>query len=241
MNRKNSKNISSVAKRSISILVFVIIFGLLIQPSAFATKGILVVYSGDDETKLIAESIKDSLDCELLEIKDLKDRSGIGGYFSTKFDYWFDRHTQIEPLHPDFASYPIVVIVSPVKKWLLNPAIHTMMDKNSLKDNMVFIVTTSKQNIKRYDSYDDNASFWQKRQRNKIRKWRSKSQKVAQQSGAQIIGHFHITTKGKSDKQLQEMAAQIFSSEGRDLPQWLLKAKNLPLWMLSNGYYGAGE
>ena len=67
-----------------------------------------------------------------------------------------------------------------------------------LEDNMLFIVTISEMDIKRYDSYDDNASYWKRHARNKVRKWRKKSWKVARESGANILGHVHKSVPCKS-------------------------------------------
>ena len=212
----------------------VISFTMFLIPGAFAREGILVIHSNQEESKMVAKAVSDSIDGTLLEIKDLKKRTGITGYFSAKLDDWFNRNTSIEPLHPDLASYPLVIIVSAVKKWKMETPIRTMMNENSLEDNMLFIVTISEMDIKRYDSYDDKASYWKRRARNKVRKWREKSWKVSKESGVKILGHVHISTNDKNDDEIQKIAANIFNYQGENAPAWLFKADNLPTWMLTN-------
>jgi flavodoxin len=221
--------------RNLTVGIIVIAFTMILIPKAFAREGILVVHTNQEDSKLVAQAVSASLDGTLLEIKDLKKRSGISGYFSSKFDSWFDRTTPIDPLHPDLVSYPLIVIVSSVKKkGQLETPISTLMKKNSLKDNMLFVVTYSELDIKRYDSYNDNASYWKRRARNKVRKWRKKSWKVSKESGAKILGHVHIATKDKTDDEIQGVASKIFNFQAENVPSWLFKADDLPTWMLAN-------
>ena len=211
----------------ISITMFLI-------PGAFAREGILVIHSNQEKSKMVAQAVSDSIEGKLLEVKDLKKRTGIAGYFSIKFDDWFNRNTDIDPLHPDLESYSLVIIVSAVKKWKMETPIRTMMNENSLEDKMLFVVTTSEMDIKRYDSYDDNVSFWKQRARNKVRKWRKKSWKVAEASGAKMLGHVHITTTDKTDEEIQSLASDIFNYQAENAPSWLFKADDLPTWILTN-------
>ena len=220
--------------RNLTVGIIVIAFTMILIPKAFAREGILVIHTNQEKSKMVAQAVSDSIDGTLLEIKDLKKRTGITGYFSTKFDDWFNRNTSIEPLHPDLASYPMVIIVSAVKKWKMETPIRSMMNENSLEDNMLFIVTISEMDIKRYDSYDNKASYWKRRARNKVRKWREKSWKVSKESGAEILGHVHISTNDKNDDEIQKIAANIFNYQAESAPAWLFKADNLPTWMLTN-------
>jgi hypothetical protein len=220
--------------RNLTVGIIVIAFTMILIPKAFAREGILVIHTNQERSKMVAQTVSDSIDGTLLEIKDLKKRTGITGYFSTKFDDWFNRNTSIEPLHPDLSSYSLVIIVSAVKKWKMETPIRTMLNKNSLKDKMLFILTTSDMNIKRYDSYDDNASYFNRRARNKVRKWRENSWKVSKDSGAKILGHVHISTNDKNDDEIQKIAANIFNYQAENAPAWLFKADNLPTWMLTN-------
>jgi hypothetical protein len=219
--------------RNLTVGIIVLAFTMILIPKAFAREGILVIHTNLERSKMVAQAVSASLDGTLLEIKDLKKRTGITGYFSTKFDGWFNRNTSIEPLHPDLASYPLVIIVSAVKKWKLETPIRTMMNENSLNDNMLFMVTTSELDIKRYDSYDDNASYWKRRARNKVRKWRKKSWEVSKESGAKILGHVHITTTGKTNEEIQSLASDIFNFQSENPPEWLFKSDILPTWMLT--------
>ena len=220
--------------RNLTVGIIVIAFTMILISKAFAREGILVIHTNQEKSKMVAQAVSYSIDGTLLEIKDLKKRTGISGYFSTKLDDWFNRKTSIEPLHPDLASYPLVIIVSAVKKWKMETPIRTMMNENSLEDNMLFIVTISDMDIKRYDSYDDNASYWKRRARNKVRKWRKKSWKVAEASGAKMLGHVHITTTDKTDEEIQSLAADIFNYQAENAPSWLFKADDLPTWVLTN-------
>jgi len=166
-------------------MIYIIIsFTMILVPGVFAREGILVIHTTKAKSKIAAQAVSESLDGTLLEIKDLRKHSGITGWISIKFDGLFNRDIPIDPIHPDLASYPLVVIVSAVKKWKMETPLQTLMNKNTLKDNMLFMVTTSELDIKRYDSYDDHAPYLKRRARNKVRKWREKSLKVLKKSGA---------------------------------------------------------
>lgn len=220
--------------RPVLTLLLIFFTVMVFSTQSQARSGILIVHTSQSKNPLIAKALAESLDGTLLEIRALKKRSGITGYFSTKSDVWFDRDTPIDPLHPDLAPYPLVVIVSSVKKGQLETPIRTLMRKNNLKDNMLLMVTNSKQDIKRYDSYDDDASYWKRRARNKVRKWRKKSLKFSEESGAKVIGHVHLATTGQTDGDLEKMAADIFNFKSEYPPEWLFKTDDLPTWILAN-------
>jgi len=44
------------------------------------SKAIVIYYSRTGDTRVVARTIQAALDCDLREIKDLKDRSGIKGF-----------------------------------------------------------------------------------------------------------------------------------------------------------------
>lgn len=231
------KNKNSSRQFLVKILIMsymLIVITMYLTPAAFAREGILVIHTSQEKSKMVAQAISDSVDGKLLEIKDLKNHTGFFGYLSTKFDDWFNRDTSIEPLHPDLTSCSLVIIVSAVNKWKMEIPIRTMMNENSLEDKMLFIVTTSDLDIKRYDSYDDSASYWNRRARNKVRKWREKSWEVSKKSGAKILGHVHIATNDKKDDDVQKIAANIFNFHAENAPSWLFKADDLPTWILTN-------
>ncbi len=217
------------------LMIFIVLsFTMILIPGVFARDGILVIYSSNEKNKIAAQAVSDALDGTILEINDLKKRTGITGYFSTKFDGWFNRNTIIDPVHADLESFPLVVIVSSVKKWQMEISLRTFINKNRFEDTMLFVVTTSEMDIKRFDSYDDNASCLKRRAQNKVRKWRKKSWKVARKSGAKILGHVHISTKDKNDDEIQKTASNIFNYHSENAPEWLFKAEDLPTWMLTN-------
>ena len=52
-----------------------------VQGSQNTSKALVLYYSRTGDTRMVARTIQESLDCDLQEIKDLKDRSGIKGFF----------------------------------------------------------------------------------------------------------------------------------------------------------------
>ncbi len=83
-------------------------------------KNLVVYYSRTNNTKLVAETIRDEIGADLLEIKDKKNRSGPIGYVIGAVDAFREKHTSIEYEEVNLKDYDTVYIGTPV--WAAKPA-----------------------------------------------------------------------------------------------------------------------
>lgn len=106
-------------------------------------KKILVVYySRTGVTKLVAETIKNTLNCDLEEIVDLKDRKGPIKYALAGRDALKGSTTEIKPMKFNPGDYDVVIFGCPV--WASNvvPALRTYIEKYKASLKEVAFFTT---------------------------------------------------------------------------------------------------
>jgi flavodoxin len=77
-------------------------------------KQLVVYYSRTGTTRKIAEAIVEVLKCDIEEIRDLKDRSGVLGWLSSGMDATLKRLTKIEKLGRLPELFDVTVIGTPV-------------------------------------------------------------------------------------------------------------------------------
>ncbi len=196
--------------------------------------GILVAYySRSGKSEVFAKALSKHLGTDLLKIGDRKDRSGSWGFMSSAFDSYAGRQADIDPLHPDFTAYNVIVLVSPIWNWKLCTPISTLIDKNNLTGKKMVVITTANIDVKKYDRFGDDASWAKRFLRDYLRKSRDEMRKMAVRSGAKIIGHYHIATKDKTEEDLQREAGKMMRNLGTMVHEWVLKNEELPWWMLN--------
>lgn len=96
-------------------------------------KALVVFYSRTGNTKKVGESIASGLKCDIEEIIDMKDRSGILGYMLAGMDSSLKRSSAIKDIQRDAASYDIVIIGSPVWAWNVPAPLRSYLSEE--KDN----------------------------------------------------------------------------------------------------------
>ena len=77
-------------------------------------KALVVFYSRTGNTKMIAESIADSLNCDIEEIEDSEKRSGIIGYIKSGYEAARDKLSVIKQPKYDPSQYELLIIGTPV-------------------------------------------------------------------------------------------------------------------------------
>ncbi|MCY6370776.1 flavodoxin family protein [Clostridium ganghwense] len=106
-------------------------------------KKILVVfYSRSGITKKVAHEIKDTVKCDIEEIHDKTNRSGIIGFLKSGYQAAKGRTTDITPPKISPSNYDLVVLATPVWASHTSCAIRTYI--NSFKDNfkqVAFVAT----------------------------------------------------------------------------------------------------
>ena len=104
-------------------------------------KKILVVYyTRTGVSKLVAETIKDKLNCDIEEIVELKNRMGALQYILAGKDALKGNTTEIKPMTKNPSDYDLVIIGGPVWASHTVPAIRTYIEKykNDFKEVAFF-------------------------------------------------------------------------------------------------------
>jgi flavodoxin len=94
-------------------------------------KTLIVYYSRTGNTKMVAESLATSLNCDIEEIKDTEKRSGIIGYIKSGYETSRDKLPVIKEPEYDPSQYDLIIVGTPV--WAGKMAVPI---KSYLKMNM---------------------------------------------------------------------------------------------------------
>jgi flavodoxin len=108
-----------------------------------------IFYSRTGKTRIIAETIKDTLGGKLQEIIDLKDRSGFRGYMSGVIDIFFQSITEISPRELNLDHYDLLFIGSPIWGNKFPPAITTFFSRAQFSDKKVVLFADFGSHIKK--------------------------------------------------------------------------------------------
>jgi len=190
INYEKEKTMSSYDAQSYKIgklIVFLMLSIFLIAPPlSFAQQGedgktVILYYSLTGYTKVSCEALQEALGADIIEIKDLKKRSGKWGFFKTAFASLFGKNTKIDPKNPDLSSYTNVILGSPIWTGKLSMAIRTLIDKNSFDGKKVIIFTST-------NAYEKE-------------KYKEKSRNLVRKSGGEVVGYYQILSKDEVDQE----------------------------------------
>ena len=165
-------------------------------------KTLLVYYSRTGLTKIVCDTLKQQIDAEVLEIKDMRDRSGRWGYYSAGFDSVLNRYTRIEPQNFDLAPYSSIIILSPVWNWKLSVPIRTFIHNNRFDGKKMFFMTTANNEVTKYESYGDDAPFMKRFFRNYLRGKCETMKAFVKESGVEVTGYYHVATLEKTKQEI---------------------------------------
>ncbi len=104
-------------------------------------KSAVLYYSRTGKTSVAAKALADKVSGDLIEIKDLKSRTGILGWIRAAMDARGAKTTQIEPNTMNISDYDILYIGSPVWAGKPAPAINTIINNWEIrgKDVIPFV------------------------------------------------------------------------------------------------------
>ena len=101
-------------------------------------KSLVVFYSLTFKTKLVAETIAEALDADLVEIKEAKaQREGARFFFSAAFSVITNRNIKIAPVDVDLKQYDRIFIGSPIWAARPTPAISTFIKSSDFEGREV--------------------------------------------------------------------------------------------------------
>ncbi|MDX1778403.1 MAG: hypothetical protein R3339_05950, partial [Thermodesulfobacteriota bacterium] len=157
------------------LIICLTLTALLLTPSFSSAQEetggdiLILYYSLTGNTKTCCELLQKELAADVIEVKDLKNRSGKWGFFKTAIGSLFGRHTKIEPENPDMSSYPYIILASPIWTGKLSMATRTLIEKNSFEGKKVILFTTT------------NAF--------EIEKYKEKSKDLVRKAGGEVVGY----------------------------------------------------
>jgi len=111
----------------IMILSIVISCGNLCAQEKAMGKTLIVYYSLSGNTKAGCQILQKVLASDLVEIRDLNNRSGKWGFLCAAFGSLFGKLTRIEPENPDMSAYENIIIASPIWTGKLSMAVRTLI------------------------------------------------------------------------------------------------------------------
>lgn len=94
------------------------------------TKCLVAFYSRTGTTRKVASAISKTLKCDMEEIVDTKNRSGVLGYLGAGRDAAMKKLTEIEKTKHNPALYKLVIIGTPVWAQTMSSPIRTYITKN---------------------------------------------------------------------------------------------------------------
>ncbi len=156
----------------------------VIQGSQNTSKAIVLYYSRTGSTQVVANTIREALDCDLQEIKDLKDRSGIQGFWGGMKDVSDKVKADIKPETLNLEAYDLIVICSPVWGMQFSPAITTFMSSIDFKNKQVVLAAVARMNMKAEK--------------------REELKKDIRSKGGEVIKDFVVKTWFKSPEEIKE-------------------------------------
>ncbi len=195
-------------KTGFAFLSFFLIAAGLSYAEANHSDTLVLYYSRTGKSALVAETLRNRLGADMLEIKDLKDRAGLWGFIGAALDSFYNRYTSIEPAQPDLSSYSNIVVVSPVWNWKLSVPIHTVLKHNNFEDKKLIAFTTANIDIKKYAHFGDDAPFVKRFLRDYLNNKRKEMVALVSGTGADISGHYHIATEGKPNQEIKRDTLQ---------------------------------
>jgi len=159
-------------------------------------KTLIVYYSLTGNTRAGCELLQNELQADILEIKDLVNRTGGWGFARSAFGSLLGLYTEIDPEQPDLSAYQNIIIASPIWTGKLSMAVRTFIDKNRFDNKKVILYTTTNAEEKE--------------------KYKEKNRNLLREKGGEVVGYFQILAKKevgeeKVPRKKEEMAADTLS------------------------------
>ncbi|HEX3013915.1 MAG TPA: flavodoxin [Methanobacterium sp.] len=105
-------------------------------------KTIILYYSRTNKTAGVANTLAKEISADIVEIEDLKKRSGPLNYINASIDAMREKKTNIKPLTVDLSGYGLVYVGTPVWAGKPAPAIITLIDRCDFQGKDVILFAT---------------------------------------------------------------------------------------------------
>ena len=152
-------------------------------------KAQVIYYSRTGNTRIVAETIRDTFGCTVQEIEDMKDRSGFFGFVGGMIDVRRNPTTMINPATVNLEDYDLLFIGSPIWGMKCAPAITTFLHSADFTNKKVVIFVTTSSRMKQ-TAFDEYAELIKTR-------------------GGTVIDTFFIKTLWKDSSEIKEAAQAV--------------------------------
>ncbi len=196
------QHISGLCKSFFLLAAMIALTGVSTTQSHAADESVVVYYSRTGKGGVVAKTIAGRINADIIQINDARERSGTWGFIMAAYDSQMENYTQIEPANVDFSKYKNIYFVSPIWNWKLSVPMRTLLHSADLQGKNMVMVTTANIDIKKYEGFGDDAPFIKRYLRDYLRDNRKGMMKLAKQTNADIVHHFHIATEGLSGDQI---------------------------------------
>nr|WP_238374244.1 flavodoxin [Methanothermobacter thermautotrophicus] len=105
-------------------------------------KTCVIYYSRSGNTAMVARTLAEELNADLIEIRDLDDRKGFMSSFRSSIDALRESKTPIKPEKVDLSGYDLVYLGTPTWAGKPAPAIITLIDRVDFLGKDVILFTT---------------------------------------------------------------------------------------------------
>jgi flavodoxin len=111
-------------------------------------KILVVFYSRSGNTGKVAEEIRDSLECEIEEIIDTKNRSGMLGYIRSAREGMSQKLTVLKDIINDPSQYDLLIIGTPLWGGHVSTPVRTYINENQANfKSVAFFCTAGGENF----------------------------------------------------------------------------------------------
>ena len=104
---------------------------------------IIIYYSRTGTNQKLCQELQKTLNCDMEQIIDKKDRGGIWNYLLAGWDAFSKKLTQIEALKKELPAYDLVIIGTPLWVGTLPPATRTFLRQNKNIIKRIAVISVS--------------------------------------------------------------------------------------------------
>ncbi len=105
-------------------------------------KTLIIYYSQHGSTEVVARTLAKELKTDILEVTDLKNRSGFKNKLTSCIDSIKETKTEIAPSEVDLTEYNSIYIGTPTWAGKPTPAIITLIDRCNLRGKDLYLFAT---------------------------------------------------------------------------------------------------
>lgn len=158
----------------------------------------IIYYSQGGTTDLVAKTLAENINADLIQIHDLKNRDGFKNRLISSINAFRETKTDIVPAQVDLTGYDTIYFGTPTWNGNPTPAILTIIDRCDLRAKDIILFATM-------DTHRGESNINRLEEKVKLR-------------GARVIESFTIPTKNKSREQLVKDTEAII--EMKDLKMY---------------------